>query len=147
MPSPSSTWSTKAVSQQNVELVRRACEAWARGDFEAWLAALHPDVVWDSSHFAGWEEGSVYRGRAQVRAFLVDEWRAGWEHYDARVEDVTGVGDQVLVLWSQRMAEAGGDAPFEVHSAQVCSVGDGLILRMDNYTDRAQALEAVESEE
>ena len=135
------------MSQEDVEMVSRACEAWARGDLQTWLSALHPEVVWDSSHFAGWEEGAVYRGRNQVRAFLVDDWRAGWHRYDACVEAVAGVGDRVLVLWAQGMVDATGGSPLEVHSAQVCSVRDGLIFRMDNYAHRAEAVQAVGVEE
>jgi uncharacterized protein len=129
------------VSQDDVVVVKNACEAWERGDLEAWLEALHPDVVWDSSRFAGLMEGSVYRGRDEVRAFLVAEWRASWDRYEARVEDVVDAGDRVLVLWSQRMVEAGGGSPLVVHTAQLCSVRDGKVIRMDNFTDRAEALE------
>jgi ketosteroid isomerase-like protein len=33
------------MSQENVEIVRRGHEAYARGDLEAILPDLHPDVV------------------------------------------------------------------------------------------------------
>src|SRR5947207_297207 len=130
------------MSQENVEVVKNASEAWERGDLEAWLEALHPDVVWDSSRFAGLLEGSVYEGRDEVRAFLLDEWRASWDLYEAHVEDVVDAGDRVLVLWSQRMVEAGSGIPLEVHTAQLCSVRDGKVIRMDNFTDRAEARKA-----
>src|SRR5947209_18351944 len=131
------------MSQDDVEVVENSCKAWERGDLEAWLATLHPDVVWDSSRFAGLLEASVYRGRDEVRAFLVDEWRASWDRYEARVEDVVDAGDRGLVLWSQRLVEAGGGIPLVVDTAQLCSVRDGKVIRMDNFTDRAEALEAV----
>jgi ketosteroid isomerase-like protein len=135
------------MSRESLETVRRSCEAWERGDTPGWLETLHPDVVWDSSHFGGWEEGSVYRGRAQVRSYLVDEWRASWDRYEARVLDISDVGDRVLVLWSQRMVEPGSGVRLEVHSAQLCSVLGGKVIRMDNYADRAEALTAVGLEE
>ena len=130
------------MSQENVEVVKNASEAWERGDLEAWLEALHPDVVWDSSRFAGLLEGSVYQGRDEVRAFLLDEWRASWDLYEARVEDIVDAGDRVLVLWSQRMVEAGSGIPLEVHTAQLCSVRDGKVIRMDNFTDSGEARKA-----
>ena len=55
------------MSNENVEAVRRTCEAWERGDIEAWLEAFHPDIVWDTTHFEGWLEGAVYQGRDAVR--------------------------------------------------------------------------------
>jgi len=131
------------VSQENVEVVRRSCEAWARGDLAAWLETLHPQIVWDSSHFQGWLEASVFRGRDEVRGFLVDEWLASWDRYEARVEEVADAGDRVLVRWWQRMVGAGGGVPLVVHTAQLCSVRDGRVARIDNYTDPSQALKAV----
>jgi ketosteroid isomerase-like protein len=35
------------MSQENVEIVRRCCEAFNRGDYEAALDALDPDIEWD----------------------------------------------------------------------------------------------------
>jgi ketosteroid isomerase-like protein len=135
------------VPQENVDVVRRSCEAWARGDLVAWLETLDPEIVWDSSHFEGWLETSVFRGRDEVRGFLVDEWLASWDRYEARVEEVTEAGDRVLVLWQQSMVGAGGGVPLVVHTAQVCSVHEGRVTRIDNYTDQAEALKAVRLEE
>jgi ketosteroid isomerase-like protein len=131
------------VSEENAEAVRRTCEAWERGELETWLETLHPDVVWDTTHFEGWLEGAIYRGRDAVRHFLVDEWRGSWDRYEARVEEVADAGDRVLVFWSQRMVGAGSGVPVVLDSAQVCTVRDGKLARVDNYTDRAEALKAV----
>ena len=62
---------------------------------------------------------------------------------EARVEEVAEAGDRVLVLWRQSMVGAGGGVPLVVHTAQVCSVHEGRVTRIDNYTDQAEALEAV----
>ena len=131
------------MSNENVEAVRRTCEAWERGDIEAWLEAFHPDIVWDTTHFEGWLEGAVYQGRDAVRRFLVDEWRASWGRYEACVEELADAGDRVLVLWVQRMTGAGSGVPVALDSAQVCSVRRGKVARVDNYTDRGEALRAV----
>jgi ketosteroid isomerase-like protein len=130
------------MSQEKVDVVRRSCEAWARGDLVAWLETLHPEIVWDSSHFEGWLEASVFRGRDEVRGFLVDEWLASWDRYEARVEEVAEAGDRVLVLWRQSMVGPGGGVPLVVHTAQLCSVRDARVTRIDNYTDQAEALKA-----
>ena len=126
-----------------MELVRSSCESWRTGDLDAWLETLHPDIVWDTTRFGGWLERTLYRGRDEVRSFLVDEWRASWESYEAGVEQVAEVGGRVLVLWWQSVLGAEDDVPVVVKSAQICSVRDGKILRIDNYIDRAEALRAV----
>jgi ketosteroid isomerase-like protein len=38
------------MSQENVELIRRACDAFNRGDYEGWLAALDPEVELDERY-------------------------------------------------------------------------------------------------
>jgi ketosteroid isomerase-like protein len=114
---------------------------------EAWLDALHPDVVWDTTHFEGWLEGAVYEGRAEVRRFLFDEWRASWDRYEARVEEVVDAGDRVFALWSQRMVGAGSGVPVVLDSAQICTVRDGKLARIDNYTDVAEARKAARLKE
>jgi len=135
------------VSQENVEVVRKSCEAWARGDPAAWLTTLDPDIVWDSRRFEGWFEGSVFRGIDEVRGFLVDAWLASWDRYEARVEEIADAGGRVLVLWRQSMVALGGGVPLVVHTAQLCSVHDGRVTRIDNYADQSEALKAVGLEE
>jgi ketosteroid isomerase-like protein len=131
------------MSEQNVELARTACEAWITGDLDAMFEDWHRDVVWDTTHFEGWVESKVYRGRDEVRRFL-EEWRATWnaESYEASFE-VLDAGDQVVVFWSQRMAGRGSGAPVKLNSAQVLTIRDASVRRVDNYTARGEALKAV----
>ena len=37
-----------AMSEENLELARKAIDALNRGDLDAWLAFLSPDVVWEA---------------------------------------------------------------------------------------------------
>ena len=56
------------MSQENVKLVRQGYEAFSRGDFEGWLAVLHPDVELDERYIA--PDAAVYRGHEGVRRWL-----------------------------------------------------------------------------
>jgi ketosteroid isomerase-like protein len=60
------------MSQENVEIVRRAWEAYMRHDNEAALAFYDPEA--ELRHPV---DGSVYRGLDGVRAFFGD-WHAAW---------------------------------------------------------------------
>lgn len=40
----------RAMPQENVEIVGRSIEAYNRGDLDAFLADLHPRVVWEENH-------------------------------------------------------------------------------------------------
>jgi ketosteroid isomerase-like protein len=52
-------------------------EAWNRGDVEAAVSRMHPDVVWETSgYFPGFD--LVYRGKDGVRRFMT-EFADAWE--------------------------------------------------------------------
>jgi ketosteroid isomerase-like protein len=131
----------QAMSHENVEVVRKACEAWSRGDLDAVFEINHPEVEWDTTHFDGWPENQVYRGREEVSRFL-SEWLASWDSYEAGVDGVFDAGDRVVAFWWQRMTGQGSGVPVELDSAQIWTVRDGRVIRIDNYTHRAEALEA-----
>jgi ketosteroid isomerase-like protein len=60
-----------------VEFLRQVYAAFNRGETEAVLAKMHPDVDWPN----GWEGGWVH-GRAQVREY----WKRQFQQIHSRVE-------------------------------------------------------------
>jgi ketosteroid isomerase-like protein len=65
------------MSEENVELVRRALEAFPRGDMEEMLSFMDPEGEFHSA-IVGGAEGNVYRGHegfSQVVCRLVRELR------------------------------------------------------------------------
>jgi hypothetical protein len=84
------------MSQENVEIVRRCCEAFNRGDYEGALDALDPEIEYDLRHFP---DGRVYRGHQGVReAFPFGVWAledgrvARIHFYGTKVEALEAVG-------------------------------------------------------
>jgi len=57
------------MSHENVELVRKAIDALNRGDLDAWLGFLSPDVAWEALRDVP-GLGDVYHGRAEVREWI-----------------------------------------------------------------------------
>ena len=56
------------MSEENVEVVRKVIDAFNRGDLDAWLGFLSPEVVWESLPLPGFRD--VYRGRAEAREWI-----------------------------------------------------------------------------
>ena len=130
------------MSDENLQIVRGSWGAWIRGDLDAVFESLAPDVEWDTSTFEGWPDAGVYRGHDDVRRSF-DEWLATWDRYEAGVDDYLDAGDdKVVVLAWQRGYGGGSDAPVEMRWVQVCTLRDGLVTRVEFYSDRARALEA-----
>jgi ketosteroid isomerase-like protein len=130
------------MSQENVEIARRAAVTWNDGDLEAFWALYHPDVEWDARNYSGWPEEPVYRGKEAVRK-LLEEWRAIFSDYEFGVDRYVDLGERVLSICWQRGRGTGSGTPVLMEFAQVITVRDGLIVRNENYSDREEALEAV----
>lgn len=65
------------MSQENVEVVKRAIDAFNRRDLDAAVRYTHPDVEVDWSRSQGVEAG-IYRGREMTRRF----WSTFLELFD-----------------------------------------------------------------
>ena len=129
------------MSQENVEVVREGWDAWIRADMPGLFRQFDPNVVWDTSHFHDWPE-STYHGIEGVERFL-SEWREVWEGLEVEVEDIRAAPDgRVVSLILQRGKGRSSGLAMDMESAQVATLRDGKVTRLENYEDRAEALEA-----
>jgi len=148
----------RAMSQENVELVRRAFDALERAfdaywkeprpiaaaieadDWPEWreaFAFIDPGIVWQTVLL-----GNTFRGHREAARAWDDflRWAADYRPVVEEVEDLGG--DQVFAVVGLhgQSKESGGrmDARFY----DVFTVRDGLIVRLEEYATRAEALEA-----
>jgi ketosteroid isomerase-like protein len=129
------------MSEENVEIVRGAWEAWERGDWERMYALYHPDIVWDASALQGPITG-VYQGHDGVRQYF-HEWLESFETHEARAERFIDAGDDVIV--GLRLRGRGKTSGVEVEMARcnVYRIRAGLAIRVDLFETEAEALQAV----
>lgn len=126
------------MSEQDVEVVRRAWEASDHGDSEALLALYDQDIVWQSHY--GPISGS-YHGHEGVRQFF-REWTDALETFHARAEDFIDVGDCVVVdvrVWARGR---GSGVEAEMHQGHLCRVRNGRLIRIELFETKDRALEA-----
>ena len=130
------------MSRESVEVVRDAWDAWLGGDLPALIRTYDPKIVWDTSHYHDWPE-AAYHGIEGVERFLT-EWLAVWDDYEVGVDEIFAAPDGrvVTLFWHRGRGRSSGLA-MEIAAAQITTVSDGKITRIDNYEDRAEALEAV----
>ena len=129
------------MSRENVEIVREGWEAWQRGDLPGLFRQFDPDVVWDTSHFHDWPE-STYQGSEGVERFL-REWLEVWDDYEIEVEEVRAASDErVVSLILQRGTGRSSGLAMKMEMAQITTLRNGKITLLDNYENRAEALEA-----
>ena len=123
------------MSQENVELVRRAFEAWFRGDSEEALAGLDPDIVYKPA-----QEEAV-QGLDAVRASW-ERWQASWQEQEVTLEETIDAGDHVIQAILFRGRGRGSGIEVEGRFFQVLTIKDGKAVRWEEFSDRAEALEA-----
>jgi ketosteroid isomerase-like protein len=81
------------MSQENVEVVRAAFEAFGRSDWDALVGFLDPEIEWvPTGQFVG---GQLYRGHAGVREFL-DALGGEFEEFHAEPENFATASDVVV---------------------------------------------------
>jgi len=101
------------MSQENVALARRAIDALNRLDFDALLAFLSPDVVWEALEGVS-GIGELYRGRAEVREWIALMLENTEEGIHVEIEQMADLGDDrvfiAVVLTARRR---GSGVPFE----------------------------------
>jgi ketosteroid isomerase-like protein len=132
------------MSQENVELVGRAFEEFNRGGVEAMVDTFWPpEIVWDMTP-AGVPGFGVYTGYDGVRAFFAD-WFSAFEfdEWQLAVDELFDRDDRVVVMARQHGPGSSSGADVSLKFAQVLTLRAGRIVRVDNYLDRGQALEAV----
>jgi ketosteroid isomerase-like protein len=125
------------VSQQNVEIVRGALEAFGRGDVQGALAYAHPELVTTRRD----PDGAVFHGREGFLR-LFSDWVEGFTEYSFRPDAYHDAGDAVVVQMRQRGRGATSGALVEDDWWMVYSVAGGKITRFEIYGDRSQAFEA-----
>jgi ketosteroid isomerase-like protein len=127
------------VSQENVEIVRAAFEAWNAGRMDAVKELYDPDAT--SQPPKGWPESEPAVGReAVLRGF--EQLRETWDADSFElVSDFTDAGDRVAVRCNWHGVGHGPE--LNMAFTCVCTVCKGKIFRVEFFWDHAEALETL----
>ncbi|HVE67743.1 MAG TPA: nuclear transport factor 2 family protein [Solirubrobacteraceae bacterium] len=129
------------MSRENVELVRRAYEAFAAEDRDAIKELLAPDVVWYPALGLLLEQ-SIYHGPEAVCRLLFEEIPEVLEGFQAELLELHDLGDDAVLAIARFSGRTGG-AEVEQTFGQLFRGRDSRTYRMDSYPSRREALEAV----
>jgi ketosteroid isomerase-like protein len=125
------------MSQENVEVVRRAIDAFNRREIR--LDWLDPEVEWiEDPRYPGAE---TFHGSAGVER-SVRKWWDAWE-IEVRPQEFIDLGDRVVVLGHGHYRGGGSDVPLTAEFASVDDLRDGKIVRAEWLQTRAEAFRAV----
>ncbi len=127
------------MSQENVEVVRQAYEAFNRRDLSAMLERIHPDVELQTTV-------ETHRGHTGVADWV----RAADQVFDSlamTVEETIDLDDRVLAAVRERAGGKGSGIEIDQRFTHVWTLRAGRVVRLQAFTERSDALKAVGLEE
>ena len=130
------------MSQENVEIVRRVSDAFASGDADTLFALVAPEIEWDFSHVDTWLEEKIYRGYDGIGEFF-GKWTEDWDDYRFEVEDLLDAGDRVVAIVRDEGRGKSSGIKLDRQHAEVWTIRDGKVIRIEPYDHKAEALAAV----
>ena len=130
------------MSRENVEVVRRVSDAYNRRDVEAMLDELHPEIEWYPWLQVQLGGGAtVYRGHEGVRDGVRDGEDA-FSEVRAELSEVRDLGDRAVAIGHLRGRGKESGALTESELAWIVEFQGGKVIRVREYLDPKEALEA-----
>jgi ketosteroid isomerase-like protein len=127
------------MSEENVELVRRIHDELIHGADPLELGLMAPDFEYVSPPDA--MEPGVQRGVEGMRRVLATLEEA-YSDRSFNLERILEAGDRVVVLGRLRMVGRASGVALEGEGAQVWTLRDGLVTRLEWYLTQEEALRA-----
>ena len=125
----------------NSEIIRGLYTAFANGDVPGVLGALDKDIQWTEAE--GFPYGGTYVGPDAVLANVFAKLGSEWNGFSAVPHSFVAEGDTVVALGEYGGTYAATGRRFSAPFAHVWTLGDGKIVRFQQYTDTALAQAAV----
>jgi ketosteroid isomerase-like protein len=131
------------MSQENVETCLRSADAFNRRDVEAYLDNLDPEVELHLSLFAMLGGSStVFRGHEGAREYLRDLDQTFAEFQLVEISEIRDLGERVFAVGRLQGRGLGSEAGVESPVAYVIELKNGRIIRLEDFFDPKEALEA-----
>ncbi len=126
------------MSDQNVALIRRAYDAYARGDLATMLEVVDPDLEWTYLDPSLEDpQPQVCHGRHELESALARQAGRGLR---AQLEEVVGHGDRVMVVVRTPGVDAYRVRQADDRNYDVFTVRAGRIVALRACRDRQEAL-------
>jgi ketosteroid isomerase-like protein len=127
------------MSEENVNTVLAFHAAFNQGDMDRYFACCDPEIEFhDTPGFPG---PGVHRGLEAVRRH-VEDYREAWVEPRVETEEIRSVGDRVVTRIAYTGVGKSSGARTSAPASGVFDFRGGRILRIRQFVDHAEALEA-----
>ncbi len=128
------------MSQENVEIIRRVYEPFNRGDFDALLPSYDPEVELYTGIRTP-DQDTRYSGHQGMKEFFRGATEA-WETVTVEPKEMIECGDNRILAIDRWQFFGREGIEIDVELPTLYSFRDGLIVRIDGFTDKSEALKA-----
>ena len=129
---------TSLLTEQRIAILRAAYAAFNRGDIDAAVQYLDPNIDWtEPTEFPG---GGSYRGREGAKQYLTNS-RASVAEVISEPEQFIPAGDRIVVFVYARVRPKDSSTWQEVRLADVYLFRDLTPIQMHAFADRQKALQ------
>jgi ketosteroid isomerase-like protein len=124
-------------TEQAITALRKAYAAFNRGDIDAAVSSLDPQIDWiEPAEFPG---GGHYHGVDGARQYLAQS-RAGADEVISEPERFLISGDRIVVFVHARVRPRGSDQWQDIKLADVYTFRNSKAIQMRAFADRRDAL-------
>ena len=127
-------------AEKRIAILRAAYAAFNRGDIDAAVQSLDPNIDWsEPAEFPG---GGIYRGRDGAKQYLSNS-RASVAEVISEPEQFIPIGDRIVVFVHARVRPKDSATWQDVRLADVYLFSDLTPIQMRAFADRQRALQWV----
>lgn len=124
------------MSQENIEKVKKAYEAFGRGDIPAVVADYAPDMEWHSPKGTP-GIGGVHRGPQAIVEGVFIPMSQLWENMTLNIQEYIDAGDRVIALGTLRATARETGKSDEMAIVHITTFRDGKMVKFEDYGDTA----------
>jgi ketosteroid isomerase-like protein len=126
----------------NLDGVRGAYDAFARGDVPGVLGFLSDDIEWTEAE--GFPYGGTYKGPNAVLEGVFMKLGTEWDGYAAVPSEFIDAGDNVIALGEYSGKYKATGKRFRANFAHIWTLRDGKAIKFVQYTDTLKVHEALQ---
>lgn len=116
-----------------VDIIREHYAASDRGDLEAMLAPLAPDVNWIEA--AGFPYGGTYHGRDELVRGIFERLPVEWDDYRVSMREIVDGGDTITAIGTESGTYRRTGRFFTARVVHVWWFEDGLVAAFEQFAD------------
>jgi len=130
----------------NIEVIEELYAAVACGDGPAVVVNMDPEIVWNEAEHFPYADRNPYIGPAAIAEGVFFRLATEWENFQALPEEFFDAGSVIVTTGRYCSVHKLTGKRLNAQFAHIWTLQDGRIVRFQQYTDTAQASDAIERE-